>query len=153
GKMSRLVEDKRYDSVSQFIDAAIENQLHLESVSPIDGTGRIDDSLSRSFGIQVERSGRTESIAAPADTTSVTGIDDPEASMLGSDHFSMMTNRFLPIKVALRSIESYLASNPSSKGWANLKIVSDAVMAEAIKTEKFLESADKRRGSGEKLAT
>src|SRR5439155_25545683 len=151
-KINRLVEDKRYDSVSQFIDAAIENQLHLESVSPIEGGSDIDDSLGTGFNSHIAPSELGDSVITAASPSPVTTVDEPMAGAVGSDHLWMMTNRFLPIKVALRAIGSYLSTNPSSKGWTNITAVYEAVMREAIKTGRFLHSADTRRSVGDKLA-
>src|SRR5437773_210592 len=152
GKISRLVEDKRYDSVSQFIDAAIENQLHLESVSPIEKGDSIGDSLGTAFDPQMTPSEPANLVIKSGQASPVMTVEEPAASTVGSDHLWMMTNRFLPIKVAMRSIEACLANISSPKGWASIKVVHDAVLRDAIKEGRFLQSADNRRSSGEKLA-
>src|SRR5437773_3804763 len=85
-KINRLVEDKRYDSVSQFIDTAIENQLHLESVSPIEGGADMDDSLGTSFDNQIAPSESRDSVVTSASPSPVMAVDEPGAGTVGSDH-------------------------------------------------------------------
>ncbi len=155
GKMRRLVDDKRYDSVSQFIDTAIENQLHLESVDPLDRERALDDALG-GFDVQVAVPEETSHAVAAAKlgltSASIVTVDEPVPKMLDSDYLWMMVNRILPIKVALRSFEAYLSNNPTSSGWTNLVAVHDAAVREAIRIGRLLQANDRRRGNGDKLA-
>ncbi len=151
-KISQLVEERRYESVAQFVDMALENQLHLESVSPIESGASLDYGFEKDFDIPSKIREQSGFSIEAGGTAPVAYVDEPDPKVLEFDYLWMMNNRFLPVKSAIRSLLSCLADGSSIKQWADLSTVQDAAIKAAVRIGKLLETSDKQRNNGDKLA-
>ncbi len=146
-KIRRLTEERRYESVAQFIDTAIENQLHLESISPIEKGLSSNSALRNDFEIPSKIWEDSNFPTHLSEYSSIIPVDEPDPRVLESDYLWMMNNRYLPIKLALRSIASCLSHGSASKQWTELSIAHDVAAKAAVRTGRSLESKDSQRRS------
>lgn len=150
GKIRRLVADGKYEGISQFADAAIENQLHLESLSALDKGSTLDQALG--LGLDLELKVPPPSESAPPSFATISPVEEPDTSSVELDYLWMMMNRFLPLKVTIRAIASSLSKRVSNHQWADLGEAKDECLKAAIEAGKTFQVMDKGRKSSEKLA-